>query len=115
MLTIGVSSGLVGRQWQIYLLPPLLAIWGYALVSGWPVSVVRAAIMGSAYLLALFVGRPQSALPSLALSAALITAIDPWALLQISFQLSFAGVMGMILALPYHAKVAAIIKRRSPP
>jgi predicted membrane metal-binding protein len=33
LLTIGVSSGLVGRQWQIYLLPPLFAIWGYGLVS----------------------------------------------------------------------------------
>jgi competence protein ComEC len=40
----------------------------------------------------------------------LITAIDPWALLQISFQLSFAGVAGMILALPYQAKVAASIR-----
>jgi competence protein ComEC len=66
--------------------------------------------MGSSYLFVLFVGRPQSALPCLALSAGLITALDPWALLQISFQLSFAGVAGMILALPYQAKIAAIIR-----
>jgi competence protein ComEC len=76
IMTIGASSGLMGRRWQIYLLMPLFAVWAYALVSGVPVSVVRAAIMGSTYLLALFVGRPQSALAPLALSAALITAID---------------------------------------
>lgn len=110
VMTIGVSSGLMGQRWQVYLLLPLLAIWDYALISGLPVSVVRAAIMGSTYLLARFVGRPQSALAPLSFSAALITAFDPWALLQISFQLSFAGVAGMILALPYQAKVAANIR-----
>jgi competence protein ComEC len=61
VLTLGISSGLVDKRRQVYLLLPLFAIWAYALVSGLPVSVVRAAIMGSAYLLALFVGRPQSA------------------------------------------------------
>jgi competence protein ComEC len=110
IMTIGASSGLMGKRRQVYLLLPLLAIWAYALVSGVPVSVVRAAIMGTTYLAAISLGRPQSALAPLSFSAALITAIDPWALLQIPFQLSFAGVAGMVLALPYQAKVAASIR-----
>jgi competence protein ComEC len=110
VMALGAATWLMGKQHLAYLLLPLAAIWLYALTSGMPVSVVRAAIMGSLYLLALAVGRPQSALPPLALSALLITALEPRALTQISFQLSFAAMAGIILALPYQARVSAGIR-----
>jgi competence protein ComEC len=100
-MSLGAATWLLGKQHLDYLLLPLAAIWLYALISGLPVSVTRAAIMGSLYMLALAVGRPQSALPPLALSAMLITALAPKALTQISFQLSFTAMAGIILSLPY--------------
>ena len=56
---------------------PLLAIWMYALISGLPVSVVRAALMGTIHLAALGLGRPRSASPPLENSALIITVLDP--------------------------------------
>ena len=95
--SLSVSALAVGRRRQLYLVMPLLLIWGYALVSGAPPSAVRAAIMGTAYLGALAVGRPRSTLPALALAAAVMVAIDPAALSSVSFQLSFAAMAGIAL------------------
>ena len=55
--------------------------------------------MGTVYLTALGLGRPSSALPALALAAALMTAASPNLIRQVSFQLSFAAVGGIALAL----------------
>lgn len=111
VIALGVSSWALGRRRQVYLLLPLAAIWAYALISGLPVSVVRAALMGTIYLAALGLGRPQSVLPPLAISALIITAFDPLALKQISFQLSFAAMAGIIIALPYQTRIATAISQ----
>ena len=108
-LSIGAAAVLMGRRRQIYLLLPLIFIWSYALISGSPVSVIRAASMGSVFLAALALGRPSSALPALALAAAVMVGLTPRVLEQVSFQLSFAAVAGISLALPYQAKVTELI------
>ena len=57
--------------------------------------------MGSVYLAALGLGRPrESLLPALALSVVVMTALDSGAASRISFQLSFAAMAGIALALP---------------
>jgi competence protein ComEC len=86
-----------GRRYQLYLIAPLLLIWGYALIAGASPSVVRAGIMGTAYLGAMVVGRPRSTLPALALAAAIMVAVEPRVMFQISFQLSFAAMGGIAL------------------
>ena len=96
-LTVGAGAWLLGRRRQLYLLLPLGAIWLYALLSGLSASVERAAIMGTFYLVALALGRPRSVLPILALAAAVMTGINPQALEDVSFQLSFAAVAGIAL------------------
>jgi competence protein ComEC len=108
-MVIGASAWALGRQRRVYLLLSLSAMWLYALISGLPVSVVRAAVMGSIYLAALGLGRPQSALPPLAISAIVITAFDPLALKQVSFHLSFAAMAGIIIALGCRDRVSAAI------
>lgn len=113
VLTMAAADKLLGRRRQLYLLFPLAAIWFYALVSGLPVSVVRAAIMGTAYLAALGLGRPRSALPALAFSAAVMVGVSPRVLMQVSFQLSFAALAGIILALPYQARISEAITSRA--
>ena len=105
-LTMVAASRLLGRRWHVYLAISVAVVWGYALVSGLPISVVRAAIMGTVLLLAWAVGRPRSVLPSLALSAAVMVGIDPKVLGQVSFQLSFTALAGIVLALPYQARIS---------
>ena len=92
------AAWLLGRRGNYFLIVPLVMVWGYALVSGLPPSVVRAAVMGSVYLVAVAVGRPGSVLPALALSAGIMTAVSPEIIQRVSFQLSFAAVGGIALA-----------------
>ena len=96
-LSVSASAFLLGRRRMLYLLPPLGIIWLYALMSGGSESAVRAAIMGSAYIVAIAVGRPRTLIPALALAAAVMAALDPRALSSVSFQLSFAAMMGIAI------------------
>ena len=98
-VALGSAAWLLGRQRPTYLIAAALAVWLYALVAGASPSALRAATMGTVYLVALGVGRPSSVLPALALTAALMTAVSPNLIRQVSFQLSFAAVGGIALAL----------------
>lgn len=101
-MSVGVGAWLMGRRRQVYLLLPLGAVWAYALLSGFATPVERVAIMGSVYLLAMALGRPGSILPALALAAACIAGLEPQALKQVSFQLSFAAISGIAMLTAYH-------------
>ena len=94
-LTVSAGAALFGRRRRLYLLAPFAAVWGYALLSGASASATRAAAMGTAYLLAMVVGRQRSVVPALALAAALMAMENPRVLSDVSFQLSFAAMMGI--------------------
>ena len=98
-VTAGAGAWLLGRQRPTYLAVAAGVIWLYALGAGASPSALRAAVMGTVYLAALGMGRPSSVLPALALAAALMTASSPSLIRQVSFQLSFAAVGGIALAL----------------
>ena len=98
-VTVGAGAWLLGRQRPTYLVVAAAVIWLYALGAGASPSALRAAVMGTVYLAALALGRPSSVLPALALAAALMTAASPSLIRQVSFQLSFAAVGGIALAL----------------
>ena len=98
-VTVGAGAWLLGRQRPMYLAVAAAVIWLYALGAGASPSALRAAVMGTVYLAALALGRPSSVLPALALAAALMTAASPSLVRQVSFQLSFAAVGGIALAL----------------
>jgi competence protein ComEC len=89
LLVLGVATWMLGRQRYLYLLIPLVVIWGYAIVSGGSPSVLRAAAMGTVFLAALV------------LAAAIMTAASPGLLRQVSFQLSFVAVGGIAVAHSY--------------
>ncbi len=72
----------------------------YTLFVGAGGSVVRAAIMSGLLLFAQALHRPTYIPASLAAAALLMSAYDPWILWDISFQLSFAAVMGLALFVP---------------
>lgn len=103
-IVMAISVWILGRQRQLYLAVPLISIWVYATLAGLTPSVTRAATMFTVYLLARILGRQRSVLPALALAAAVMLAIDPLILLSISFQLSFAAVLGIAFL---SAKIAA--------
>ena len=110
VLAVGLLHHLLGRHTAAPILLTLIMVWLYVLVSGAPASVVRAAIMGSVYLAAMGLGRPrESLLPALALSVIVMTALQPSVASQISFQLSFAAMAGIALALPWQDSAAQAI------
>ncbi len=100
---ITVLAGLIIRLTQRTLgrsLGALAAAGGiaaYTLLVGADPAVVRAALMGGLGLLARQVGRQQHGLTTLAFSAAVMVAAQPWALWDIGFQLSFAATLGLML------------------
>ena len=80
-------------KWRWHILPlVLLLLWGYALVAGMPVSLVRAALMLSVLTIISLMQYNTDPLHPLALSAIIILLIAPTDLLSISFQLSFVAV-----------------------
>ena len=95
------SIALLGRRRHLYVLIPLVAIWGYALLTGLAPPVYRAAIMGSLYLISLLLGRPRSAMVAISAAAAIMVAVDPDVLEQLSFQLSFLAMVGLIFLAPW--------------
>ena len=112
-LSLAVSQRALGRRRQLYLVAPLVIIWLYALISGMSPSAARAAIMGTAYLAALLVGRPRSVLPALGFAAAVMVAINPNVLWSISFQLSFAAMAGIaVLSEPLSERFQILYKNR---
>jgi competence protein ComEC len=69
----------------------------YALVTGLPPSVQRATAMCIVFIIAETFGRKQISINTLAISALLILAIDPHALFDLGFQLSFLAMAGIFL------------------
>ena len=99
-----ISQAILGRRYGLYLALPLAAVWGYVLLAGAPPSAVRAAMMGSAFLLALAVGRTPAAVNALGLAAFLLLLAEPRSLWDRSFQLSFSAMAGvLLLGLPLSA------------
>ncbi len=99
-LVMAWIEGTWGRRYNLHLLLALGAIWMYTLVSGAAPPAARAAIMGTFYLSALLVGRSNSAHNGLLLAAALMVGLDPFILKDVSFQLSFAAMAGLVFIAP---------------
>lgn len=78
----------------------LLAIGSYVLAVGWQPSVVRAGIAGSLASLAWLAARPRDRWYFLLVGALVLLAWNPYSLLEPGFQLSFAAVAAIFLAVP---------------
>ena len=78
----------------------LVAVTGYALLSGGHTPTLRALVMVWLVMLALLSRRNAHAPTGLGLAAILILLADPGALGTASFQLSFAAVLAILLVLP---------------
>jgi len=72
----------------------------YAVLAGLPVSAMRAVLMVCAFAVSFAINRGRDYWNTLALAGLVILAADPSALWDISFQLSFVAVAGIIYVLP---------------
>jgi competence protein ComEC len=78
----------------------LAAIAAYVMAVGWQPSVVRAGVAGALASLAWLASRPRDRWYFLLLGAALLMAWNPYSLLEPGFQLSFAAVAAIFVAVP---------------
>jgi competence protein ComEC len=92
---IAMLTWAIGRRPAAWL--ALASLIAYALLVGGQPSVVRAGIMGAIYVGAIIAGRQNSAWYTLLLAAAIMTAIDPQSVHDVSFQLSFAATIGLVI------------------
>jgi competence protein ComEC len=99
-IVLSVATRLFGKHRPTYFIITLAILWLYALLAGMSAPVLRAVIMVSVYLLGIYLGRQRSGITAVAFSAAVMIGVNPKILWQISFQLSFAAVLGLILLTP---------------
>lgn len=91
------------------------AIWGYAALTGWPASAIRAAIMMTIVIVGWASRRPADLVNSLFAAALIILAWEPAQLFQPGFQLSFVVVLCIALLLPLIQNAfKAIVSRKDP-
>ncbi|MEO8066079.1 MAG: ComEC/Rec2 family competence protein [Flavobacteriales bacterium] len=75
----------------------LASLWAFTGLTGWSPSIVRAAIMFSMFTVSDMRGLQNEPMNSLSTAAFLLLIWDPSMLVQLSFQLSFMAVLGIIL------------------
>lgn len=90
---------LAGNVPKLALAMSTVPVMLYAALAGGSVPTVRAVVMALVFLGAAVVDRRRHLLASLALAAAVLVASGPGTSQEISFQLSFAAVAGLVLAL----------------
>jgi competence protein ComEC len=82
---------------EIYLTTVVLLLGFYAIVTGFPPSVQRATIMCIVLVTAEVFRKKHSSVNSLGVSAFIILLLDPLALYDVGFQLSFLAMLGIFL------------------
>ena len=91
---------LLGISRLVAQIAALGAICAYVLAVGWQPSVVRAGVAGGLASLAWLASRPADRWYFLFLGAAVLLAWNPYSLLEPGFQLSFAAVAAIFVAVP---------------
>ena len=99
-IAMTVAVMIFGRRRAFYLLIPLTAVVLYAAIAGFAPPVTRAAIMFAVFILGRSTGRGSHTLAALALAALCMVAIEPSILASLSFQLSFAAMLGIAFVAP---------------
>jgi len=85
----------------------LVGVWVYAFLVGFEAPIIRAALMGTIALTAMFLGRPSLVLNSLALTCWLMLFIFPDWLFDVGFLLSFAATLSLVL---FERKLSAFFR-----
>ncbi len=100
------------RRLTLILMMPILTV--YLLFVGAPLSAQRALIMLAACNLGQITGRKCDKMRAFLFAAFVMTIADPNAIFAVSFQLSFAAVLGIIWCTDFYAKFCKIRIRELP-
>ena len=93
------------------MLPALPAMLLYLLLTGTAPATARSVIMLAVFVVALYVERESDPINALLMSAMLLLALNPTSLFDISFQLSFLALWGMVLLVPPVMEYFSFIRR----
>lgn len=85
----------------------IAGLWAFVLLAGMPVSVVRAAVMLTAYALLSLGRRNRMSVNTLAFTAIVLLMVSPLSLFDVGFQLSFLSVLSILLWLPLADRVVS--------
>lgn len=86
----------------------LLAVWGYALLTGFSPSVLRASIMIGFVMAASLFGQQNRVYNSIAASAFFLLLYNPKFIADIGFQLSYLAVLGIVFLYPLMRTASSI-------
>lgn len=89
----------VRRRWAALGAMPVVLL--FMAITGFQPSVIRAGVMNLILLLALVVGREADSLNSLGMAVLCIVIPNPYAVLDVGLQLSFAATLGLLLFYPW--------------
>lgn len=78
----------------------LLLIWGFVFLTGMSLSLMRAALMYSLWVLLMREGLQSQSVHGLALAAWVLLTLHPDSLFDVGFQLSFVSVFFLLVSLP---------------
>ncbi len=106
MLLVAALAWATGRRWAVVI--TIAMVGAYAVFVGADAPVIRAAIMTSLFLGASVSGQRSSAVPAVTFAAAIMLAITPTLISDLSFQLSFAATSALaLLATPLRERITA--------
>lgn len=94
-LILALTIRLLPRGWAVF--AAILLLVAYSIMAGANPSVIRAAIMGGLAMVGKMIGRTKTAVNSLGLAAAIMTAFNPLILRDIGFQLSVLATAGILV------------------
>lgn len=107
-----LSGAILRRTWAVAV--ALVGVALYGAFVGLDPPVARAVLMGAVWLGGPLVGRRSHSPTSLALATVVMTAANPRQLGDVSFQLSFASTMGLLLLEPVLARGLLAWAERAP-
>jgi len=117
-LNVSLLAGALFGCFRLLRAPPRIAaaaaavlVTLYAALAGGSASVIRAAVMTDAYLLAVILDRRGDLLNSLALSALALLWWNPRFLFDVGFQLTYLATLGILVILPRCEEALAAVPR----
>ena len=95
----------------IFVIISILLLWTYALITGLSPSVMRASTMFTIFVIGENINRKPSSYNSLAASAMLLLLLNPNNLFEVSFQLSYSAVFGILFLQPKLSKLVTVTNK----
>lgn len=117
-ILLGMVMLLCGSRRRLAAALGIPAVVFFVLMTGAPASAVRAGVMQTLLLLAPLARREEDPITSLSAAGLFLLILNPWTLLDVGFQLSFASVAGILLfarrlyhALMENGALRALVRR----